>query len=150
MVSRNVRNQTFQSSFPSSGKDIHQDVINMVSLKCFTISLAATLATLSTGRPLSLRGNHAPHPNFQSASWNQIVNTLSLYAYSVDSKNFEDLADVFAPDGIAFFPQPYPVMNGSAEVIQVLQSSTVGISSQHLLGSFSIEIVNETSAKSHS
>jgi hypothetical protein len=122
----------------------------MLSLKCFTISLIAALATLSAGRPLSPRDNHSPHSSFKSESWTQINNGLSLYAFSVDSKNFEGLADVFAPNGVAYFPNPYPVMNGSAEVISVLQSATVGISSQHLMGSFSIDILNETSATSHS
>ena len=87
---------------------------------------------------------------FKLAAWEQMANTISLYAYSIDSKNFEGLAQVFAPDGICYFPPPYTQMNGSAEIIKILQEQTEGITSQHIMATISIDVLDEYTATSHS
>jgi hypothetical protein len=41
-------------------------------------------------------------------------------------------------------------MQGSATIIEVLENATVEVHSQHLMGTFFIDIINMTAATSHS
>jgi hypothetical protein len=84
------------------------------------------------------------------AARDQISNALSKYAFFVDSKQFDKLDQVFAPDGSCYFPKPYPRMQGSTEIIEVLRNATVNVHSQHLMGSFCIDVVNGSVGVSHS
>lgn len=79
-----------------------------------------------------------------------MFNTLSFYCYSLDSKNFTILEQVFTTDAIAYFPAPLNTMNGVAAIEADLPWDLENIVTQHLLGSISIDVINDKNAYSHS
>lgn len=115
------------------------------------ISLAtAALAMIGSAAPLIARESETTTSVALLAAPNQISNVMADYAFFVDSKQFSNLTQVFAPNGSCYFPKPYPEMQGSAEIIEVLQNATVNVHSQHLLGTSYINVINATAATSHS
>ncbi len=104
---------------------------------------------------LALLSHHAaasdPKISFSKVeSWQQISNSLSIYCFALDSKNYTILDDVFTPDAVAYFPSPLGIMNGSAAIKADLNWDLENITTQHLLGSISIEILGEKMATSYS
>ncbi|OQV10580.1 SnoaL-like domain-containing protein [Cladophialophora immunda] len=115
-----------------------------------TLLATAALSAVAGAWPLTSRATEAQNTMSLLAARDQISNALSDYAFFVDSKQFDNLTQVFAPNGSCYFPKPYPQMKGSAEIIEVLRNATVDVHSQHLMGSFYIDIMNMTAATSHS
>jgi hypothetical protein len=122
----------------------------MLFLKKASFLTAATLAVFGGAAPLTPRDSEAAMSMAALAARDQISNVLSEYAFFIDSKQFQNLTQVFAPNGSCYFPKPYPLMQGSATIIEVLENATVEVHSQHLMGTFFIDIINMTAATSHS
>lgn len=122
----------------------------MLSLKKASFLTAAAQAAFSVAAPLMARDSDVAMSMALLAGQNQIANVMADYAFFVDSKQFQNLTEVFAPNGSCYFPSPYPRMQGASEIIEVLQNATVGVHSQHLLGTYSVNVINTTAATSHS
>ncbi|KAL9618225.1 MAG: hypothetical protein Q9160_007059 [Pyrenula sp. 1 TL-2023] len=105
---------------------------NQFSRFCITICFASSVLRVSLA-------TNASSPSAYFA----ISNTLSVYCYLLDSKNFTGLSAVFTPDVVANFPEPLGVMSGVNALAMGLNQSLFGVESQHLLGSINIE-VNES------
>lgn len=75
-----------------------------------------------------------------------ISNALSTYCYLLDTKNFTGLSAVFVDDVLATFPEPLGVMHGVDALAAGLNQSLLGVQSQHLLGSISIDVYKDAKA----
>ena len=78
-----------------------------------------------------------------------IRQTLALYPFAVDGKNWASLARIFSIDARANYSDPLGVLSGVDQIISVLsQSLSLFISTQHLYGTQYIEVCDAKSAVS--
>lgn len=71
----------------------------------------------------------------------QIRNTLAMYPFSIDSKNFTALSSVFHPDAVANFSGPINVLSGLDEIIDTIGASlAVFASTHHIYGTQAIRL----------
>ncbi|KAJ7328746.1 hypothetical protein DFH08DRAFT_1084299 [Mycena albidolilacea] len=84
------------------------------------------------------------HPNLAASEL--IRTTLGHYPLSIDGKNFEALALVFAADAVANYSAPLNVLTPLATIQAVLASSLEKVTTQHSLGTQVIEVLSENEA----
>ena len=78
-----------------------------------------------------------------------IRQTLALYPFAIDGKNWASLARIFTTDARANYSDPLGVLNGTDQIISVLtQSLSMFVSTQHLYGTQYIEVCSGSSAVS--
>lgn len=78
-----------------------------------------------------------PDPIIES----QIRNTLALYVFSIDSKNFTALSSVFHPDAVANYSEPINVISGLPEIMETLEASLARFAgTQHSYGTQAIQV----------
>ena len=77
-----------------------------------------------------------------------IRNALSLYALSVDSKNFGALSGIFAPNFVGNFSLGGPDLQGVAAAEKALADALKGLVSHHQIGTQVVDITSETQASS--
>jgi hypothetical protein len=85
-------------------------------------------------------------PIHDSTAVISLQQTLSLYPLAVDSKNFQDLDQVFAKNVVANYSTPIGVLNGLPTVISVLNASLAAVLTQHDLTTYSVSELNVNSA----
>ena len=78
-----------------------------------------------------------------------MFNTLSIYRYSLDSKNLT-LEQAFTTDAIAYFSAPLNTMKGVAAVEAEVRWDLENVITQHLIGSVSIDVIDDMNAYSYS
>jgi len=132
---------------------------------CFTLTTAlpsADTAVADYGRPTatSLPFGTAPIPFFSlptdfpppayedAASIEAIRNTLALYPFCIDGKNFAALSNVFATDAVANYSAPLNVLTPLSTIESVLSSSLTCVTTQHNFGTQLIDIVSPSVAES--
>jgi hypothetical protein len=78
-----------------------------------------------------------------------IRQTLAVYAFAIDGRNFEQLRRVFATNARANYSDPIGVVNGIQEIIDKVTPGLLNFAStQHLYGSQHIDICSLTKAVS--
>ena len=76
-----------------------------------------------------------------------IRQTLTLYAYVVDGRDFNSLSEVFASYAIANYSAPLGILNGSQAIVSTLTTALAQFAgTQHLLGSQSIRLCDKDKA----
>jgi hypothetical protein len=76
-----------------------------------------------------------------------IRQTLSLYAHTIDSRNYTFLSSVFTPDAIANYSASLGVLTGLESIESTLASGLAQFTgTQHLLGSQSIRLCGKDKA----
>ncbi|UPX16701.1 uncharacterized protein EKO05_0007089 [Ascochyta rabiei] len=101
--------------------------------------------------PISQLANHFPPQKVANVEalleTEAIRQTLSLYAYVIDARDFDSLSDVFTTDAIANYSAPLGVLNGIESITTTLSASLAQFpGTQHLLGSQTIRLCNKTEA----
>ncbi|KAJ7888565.1 hypothetical protein B0H14DRAFT_2692997 [Mycena olivaceomarginata] len=84
------------------------------------------------------------HPDLAASEL--IRTTLGHYPLSIDGKNFEALALVFAADAVANYSAPLNVLTPLATIRAVLASSLEKVTTQHALSTQVIEVLSESEA----
>ena len=71
---------------------------------------------------------------------NLIRNTLSLYPYAIDGKNFASLSNVFVDNVFTNYSPPVGILNGLPAVEAGIQKQLAPVRTQHLLGTQAIDV----------
>ncbi|KAJ6459556.1 hypothetical protein C8R45DRAFT_1109426 [Mycena sanguinolenta] len=88
-----------------------------------------------------------PVPSTPDLAASELIRTtLGHYPLSIDGKNFEALALVFAPDAVANYSAPLDVLTPLATIQAALASSLEKVTTQHALSTQVIEILSESEA----
>lgn len=81
------------------------------------------------------------------ADTEEIRQTLSQYAFSIDSRDFNALSDVFATDAVANYSAPLGVLNGLAAIETTLSAALAQFpGTQHQLGTQRIRLCEKDTA----
>jgi len=96
----------------------------------------------------------ALHSLFQSASGPQdptaieaIKNTLALYPFAIDSKDFSALSEVFTPDAVANYSAPLNVLTPLSTIESVLEASLAPVATQHSYGTQFVQLCGPCAAR---
>jgi hypothetical protein len=88
-----------------------------------------------------------PVPSHPGLAASELIRTtLGHYPLSIDGKNFEALALVFAADAVANYSASLNVLTPLATIQAVLASSLEKVTTQHSLGTQVIEVLSESEA----
>ena len=71
----------------------------------------------------------------------QIANTLALYPFAIDGKNFPLLRKVFFPDAVANYSAPLGVLTPLKTIEATLEASLSPVTTQHALSTLSIDLL---------
>ncbi|MCJ1250482.1 hypothetical protein MMC30_007710 [Trapelia coarctata] len=118
-----------------------------LTLLLISSALASTHCALPTPNPIfntpiplsalpTLLPAPSPHNDLQT-----IRNTLALYPFSIDGKNFAALDRVFTPDIVADYSAPLGILTPLTTVMEVLQRNLQPVRSQHVLGTTWVQLV---------
>lgn len=77
-----------------------------------------------------------------------IRNTLALYPFAIDGKNFEALSNVFATDAVANYSAPLNTLSPLSTIQDSLRTSLSCVTTQHQYGTQLIDIVSPLAAQS--
>ncbi|KAL2817043.1 hypothetical protein BDW59DRAFT_166078 [Aspergillus cavernicola] len=77
-----------------------------------------------------------------------IRQTLALYPFAIDGKNFAALSQVFTSDAVANYSAPLNVLSPLSDIQKTLSASLACVTTQHLYGTQLIDIVSPFSAQS--
>ena len=108
--------------------------------------------TPSTPQPIdlvdlpSIYANASKSQNADTVA--QILNTLSLYPFAIDGKNFAALSLVFTEDVIANYSAPLNILTPLSVVQKSLEQSLAPVNSQHAYGTQAVEVLDSCSARS--
>ena len=75
-----------------------------------------------------------------------IRNTLALYPFAVDGKNFAAFSNVFAQNAVANYSAPLNVLTPLSDIISVIGSSLECVTTQHSYGTQLIDVLSPFSA----
>lgn len=99
--------------------------------------------------PLSLLANDfVPHAGEDATVVEAIRNTLALYPFAIDGKNFDALDKVFAENAVANYSAPLNVLTPLSNIQQALAASLECVTTQHLFGTQLIDPISLTVAES--
>lgn len=77
-----------------------------------------------------------------------IRNTLALYPFAIDGKNFDALSRVFADDAAANYSAPLNVLTPLSTIKDSLRSSLACVHTQHQYGTQLIDVLSPLTAES--
>lgn len=130
-------------------------MIKMNLLSFCTLSLAAAssvvASTTTDVAPIelsSLANDCTPEVYTDAGTIEAIRNTLAIYPFSIDGKNFDALSKVFTTDAVANYSAPLNVLTPLSSIQSVLETSLACVTTQHLLGTQWIDVVSPVTAKS--
>ncbi|KAK2778473.1 hypothetical protein FQN53_001776 [Emmonsiellopsis sp. PD_33] len=89
-----------------------------------------------------------PPKDHPTASIEAIRNTLALYPFAIDGKNFAALEKIFAEDVVANYSAPLNVLSPLSTVQTVLEASLAPVTTHHSFGTQLIEIISPKIAQS--
>lgn len=73
----------------------------------------------------------------------EISNTLSRYAFAIDSKDFDKLEEVFTPDIVANYSAPLGVLRGIPNIQETLKAALLPVTTQHSLTTQTFEFKDD-------
>jgi ketosteroid isomerase-like protein len=77
-----------------------------------------------------------------------IRQTLALYPFAIDGKNFDALSKVFASDVVANYSAPLNVLTPLSSIKETLKASLACVTTQHQFGTQLIDIISPFTAQS--
>ncbi|KAJ5107001.1 hypothetical protein N7456_003676 [Penicillium angulare] len=77
-----------------------------------------------------------------------IRNTLAIYPFAIDGKNFDALSKVFTSNAVANYSAPLNVLTPLSSIQSVLKESLACVTTQHLYGTQWIDVQSPTTAQS--
>lgn len=89
-----------------------------------------------------------PTTSVNVASTETIRNTLALYPFAIDGRNFDALSNVFAPDAVANYSAPLNVLTPLSNIQDGLRTSLACVTTQHHFGTQLIDIASPDIAQS--
>jgi hypothetical protein len=118
------------------------------------LSLSTAVADLSPPLgtapiPLSLLADDfVPHAGEDATVVEAIRNTLALYPFAIDGKNFDALDKVFAQNAFANYSVPLNILTPLSNIQSALAASLKCVTTQHLYGTQLIDSVSPTVVES--
>lgn len=79
--------------------------------------------------------------------YDAIRNTMALYPFCIDGKNFAALSQVFTSDAVANYSAPLNVLTPLSNIESVLSSSLAKVTTQHALTTQAIDITGVNTAE---
>ncbi|KAJ5127857.1 hypothetical protein N7448_008636 [Penicillium atrosanguineum] len=127
----------------------------MKLLSCCALSLSligsAIASITSNVVPVelsSLANDCTPKIYTDAGTIEAIRNTLAIYPFAIDGKNFDALSKVFSADAIANYSEPLNVLTPLHSIQSVLKQSLACVTTQHLYGTQWIDVLSPTTAQS--
>ena len=96
----------------------------------------------------SLADDFVPHAGEDATVVEAIRNTLALYPFAIDGKNFDALDKVFAQNAVANYSAPLNVLTPLSNIKSELAASLECVTTQHLFGTQLIDPISSTVAES--
>lgn len=126
--------------------------MRFLSFCAFSVSVASSALAITTDdAPIeisSLASTYKPEVYTDAGTVEAIRNTLAIYAFAIDGKDFDSLSKVFATDVVANYSEPLNVLTPLSTIQSVLNTSLACVLTQHLLGTQRIDVLSPTTAKS--
>ncbi|KAJ5601186.1 hypothetical protein N7510_010720 [Penicillium lagena] len=129
-----------------------------MKLLAFTalVGLSLSTAAADPSSPLgaapiplpSLADDFVPQAGEDATVVEAIRNTLALYPFAIDGKNFDALGKVFAQNAVANYSAPLNVLTPLSNIESALAASLECVTTQHLFGTQLIDLVSPTVAES--
>ncbi|KAH8697812.1 hypothetical protein BGW36DRAFT_427760 [Talaromyces proteolyticus] len=121
----------------------------LLSLSSFSIASSQSLPFGTQPIPFpALATDFPPAPLVDAVSIEAIRNTLALYPFAIDGKNFAALDNIFMQNAVANYSAPLNVLTPLSQIQSVLSSSLACVTTQHMFGTQVIEIISPTVAVS--
>lgn len=117
----------------------------------FAIASSTVASTANDAVPIeisSLASGYTPEVYTDAGTIEAIRNTLAIYAFAVDGKDFDALSKVFTTDAIANYSAPLNVLTPLKTIQSVLSKSLGCVTTQHLYGTQRIDVLSPITAKS--
>ncbi|KAJ5742465.1 uncharacterized protein N7511_011484 [Penicillium nucicola] len=96
----------------------------------------------------SLANHCTPEIHTDAGTIEAIRNTLAIYPFAIDGKNFDALSKVFSTDAIANYSAPLNVLTPLHSIQSSLKQSLACVTTQHLYGTQWIDVTSPTAAQS--
>ncbi|KAL5363564.1 hypothetical protein BJX96DRAFT_178179 [Aspergillus floccosus] len=112
---------------------------------------AAETSLASNPAPISLQSLAATFPpkaHQDAGAIEAIRNTLALYPFAIDGKDFAALSSVFAEDAVANYSAPLNVLTPLSTIESVLSANLACVTTQHQFGTQLIRLDSPTTAHS--
>ncbi|KAJ5794007.1 hypothetical protein N7457_000606 [Penicillium paradoxum] len=119
-----------------------------LSLAAASSVVASTTSDVAPIEISSLVGGLKPEINTDASTIETIRNTMALYAFAIDGKDFDSLNKVFATDAVANYSEPLNVLTPLSTIQSTLSMSLKCVTTQHFLGTQRIDVLSPTTAKS--
>lgn len=119
-----------------------------LSLAAAGCVLASTSSDVAPVALSSLANGCTPEVYTDAGTIEAVRNTLAIYPFAIDGKNFDALSKVFTTDAVANYSAPLNVLTPLSTIQSVLETSLACVTTQHLLGTQWIDILSPITAKS--
>lgn len=124
--------------------------LSFCALSFATVSsvVASTTSDVAPIELSALAGSYTPEIYTDAGTIEAIRNTLALYAFAIDGKDFDSLSKVFTTDAVANYSAPLNVLSPLSSIQSVLSTSLACVTTQHALGTQRIDVLSPVTAKS--
>lgn len=119
-----------------------------LSLSVTGSAIASTTSNVAPIELSSLANDCTPEIYTDAGTIEAIRNTLAIYPFAIDGKNFDALSKVFSADAIANYSAPLNVLTPLSSIQSVLEQSLACVTTQHLFGTQWIDVLSPTAAQS--
>ena len=86
--------------------------------------------------------------SFEASEIEAIRQTLALYPFAIDGKNFDALSKMFAEDAVANYSEPLNVLTPLSVIQETLEASLMPVTTHHSFGTQYIAIISPKIAQS--
>lgn len=111
-------------------------------------AIASTTNSVAPIQLSSLANDCTPESYTDAGTIEAIRNTLAIYPFAIDGKNFDALSKVFSADATANYSAPLNVLTPLSSIQSVLKESLACVTTQHLYGTQWIDVLSPTAARS--
>lgn len=127
--------------------------MKLLPLCTFSVFLLSSAIATSTSdiAPIalsSLADGCTPEVYTDAGTIEAIRNTLAIYPFAIDGKNFDALSKVFATDATANYSAPLNALTPLSTIQSTLKASLACVTTQHLYGTQWVDVVSPISARS--
>ncbi|KAJ5163202.1 uncharacterized protein N7500_005032 [Penicillium coprophilum] len=119
-----------------------------LSLGVASSAVASTTSGVAPIEISSLASSYTSKPYTDAGTVEAIRNTLALYAFAIDGKDFDALSKVFTTDAVANYSAPLNVLTPLKNIQSVLDTSLACVTTQHMFGTQRIDVLSPSTAKS--
>ncbi|CAI7569724.1 hypothetical protein N7533_002005 [Penicillium manginii] len=119
-----------------------------LSLSLVGSAIASSTTNVAAIAISSLADSCKPEAYTDAGTIDAIRNTLAIYPFAIDGKNFDALSKVFTADATANYSAPLNVLHPLTTIQSSLKASLVCVTTQHLYGTQWIDVLSPTTARS--